>query len=80
MTGIAARTSQSGWMNSAVCGPCVAQELGAVFEATDEESAAFMRTKLGSGLESRGVAPHIYESEAEAEAAGAVGTILPRQE
>ena len=26
MTGIAARTSQSGWMNSAVCGPCVARQ------------------------------------------------------
>ena len=41
-------------------------------------TSAFMRAKLGSGLESRGVAPHIYESEAEA--AGAVRTILPRQE
>ncbi|MGD0937695.1 MAG: CoA-transferase, partial [Streptosporangiaceae bacterium] len=41
-------------------------------------TSAFMRTKLGSALESRGVAPHIYESEDEA--AGAVRTTLPRQE
>ena len=41
-------------------------------------TSAFMRAKLGSALESRGVAPHIYESEDEA--AGAVRTTLPRQE
>ena len=41
-------------------------------------TSAFMRSKLGSALESRGVAPHIYESEDEA--AGAVHTTLPRQE
>jgi propionate CoA-transferase len=41
-------------------------------------TSAFMRAKLGTALESRGVAPHIYESEDEA--AGAVHTTLPRQE
>jgi len=41
-------------------------------------TSAFMRAKLGSALESRGVAPHIYESEDEA--AGAVRTTVPRQE
>ena len=41
-------------------------------------TSAFMRAKLGSALESRGVAPHIYESEDEA--AGAVRTTLQRQE
>jgi propionate CoA-transferase len=41
-------------------------------------TSAFMRAKLGSALESRGVSPHIYESEDEA--AGAVHTTLPRQE
>jgi propionate CoA-transferase len=41
-------------------------------------TSAFMRVKLGSALESRGVAPHIYESEDEA--AGAVRASLPRQE
>jgi acyl CoA:acetate/3-ketoacid CoA transferase len=41
-------------------------------------TSAFMRAKLGSALESRGVTPHIYESEAEA--AGAVRTTLPRLE
>ena len=41
-------------------------------------TSAFMRTKLGSALESRGVAPHIYESEDEA--AGAVRATVPRQE
>lgn len=41
-------------------------------------TSAFMRSKLGSALESRGVAPHIYESEDEA--ARAVHTTLPRQE
>ena len=39
-------------------------------------TSAFMRAKLGSALESRGVAPHIYESEDEA--AGAVRATLPR--
>ena len=41
-------------------------------------TSAFMRAKLGSALESRGVAPHIYESEGEA--AGAVRTTVARQE
>ena len=41
-------------------------------------NAQAVRAKLGSALESRGVAPHIYESEAEA--AGAVRATLPRQE
>ena len=41
-------------------------------------TSAFMRVKLGSALESRGVAPHIYESEGEA--AGAVRASLPCQE
>jgi propionate CoA-transferase len=41
-------------------------------------TSAFMRAKLGDTLESRGVAPHIYESESEA--AGAVRTTLARQE
>jgi len=37
-----------------------------------------MRSKLGDAVESRGVAPHIYESEDEA--ASAVRTTVPRQE
>jgi propionate CoA-transferase len=41
-------------------------------------TSAFMRAKLGGALESRGVAPHIYESESEATAA--VRTTVPRQE
>ena len=41
-------------------------------------TSAFMRAKLGHALESRGVAPHIYESEEEA--TGAVRDTLPRQE
>jgi propionate CoA-transferase len=41
-------------------------------------TSAFMRAKLGSALESRGVAPHIYESESEA--AGAIRATVPRQE
>jgi propionate CoA-transferase len=41
-------------------------------------TSAFMRAKLGGTLESRGVAPHIYESESEATAA--VRTTVPRQE
>ena len=40
-------------------------------------TSAFMRAKLGHALESRGVAPHIYESEEEA--TGAVRDTLPRQ-
>ena len=47
-------------------------------DVTRFTTSAFMRAKLGSALESRGVAPHIYESEDEA--AGAVRTTLPRQE
>jgi len=41
-------------------------------------TSAFMRAKLGDALESRGVAPHIYETEDEA--AGAVRTTLAREE
>jgi propionate CoA-transferase len=41
-------------------------------------TSAFMRAKLGHALESRGVAPHIYESEDEA--TGAVRDTLPRQQ
>ena len=41
-------------------------------------TSAFMRAKLGDTLESRGVAPHIYESEDEA--AGAVRTTVAREE
>ena len=60
--------------------------LGAVQEIDDAyfhgvtrfTTSAFMRAKLGSALESRGVAPHIYESEDEA--AGAIRTTLSRQE
>jgi propionate CoA-transferase len=41
-------------------------------------TSAFMCAKLGHALESRGVAPHIYESEEEA--TGAVRDTLPRQQ
>ena len=41
-------------------------------------TSAFMRSKLGKALESRGVAPHIFESAEEA--TGAVRDTLPRQE
>jgi len=41
-------------------------------------TSAFMRAKLGHALETRGVAPHIFESEEEA--TGAVRDTLPRQE
>ena len=41
-------------------------------------TSAFMRAKLGSALEARGVAPHIYESEDEA--AGAVRSTVLREE
>ena len=56
------------------------QEMGDTYfhGVTRFTTSAFMRAKLGSALESRGVAPHIYESEGEA--AGAVRTTLPRQE
>jgi len=56
------------------------QEIGDTYfhGVTRFTTSAFMRAKLGSALESRGVAPHIYESEDEA--AGAVRTTLPRQE
>jgi propionate CoA-transferase len=40
-------------------------------------TSAFMRSKLGHALESRGVAPHIFESEEEA--TNAVRDTLPRQ-
>jgi hypothetical protein len=56
------------------------QEMGDTYfhGVTRFSTSAFMRAKLGSALESRGVAPHIYESEDEA--ASAVRTTLPRQE
>ncbi len=56
------------------------QEMGDTYfhGVTRFTTSAFMRAKLGDALESRGVAPHIYESEDEA--AGAVHTTLPRQE
>jgi propionate CoA-transferase len=56
------------------------QEMGDTYfhGVTRFTTSAFMRAKLGGALESRGVAPHIYESEGEA--AGAVRTTLPRQE
>jgi propionate CoA-transferase len=41
-------------------------------------TSAFMHAKLGDALESRGVAPHIYESEDEA--ASAVRATVPREE
>ena len=39
-------------------------------------TSAFMRAKLGDQLETRGVAPHIFESEEEAK--GAVRDTVPR--
>jgi propionate CoA-transferase len=56
------------------------QEMGDTYfhGVTRFTTSAFMRAKLGDALESRGVAPHIYESEDEA--AGAVRTTLARQE
>jgi len=56
------------------------QEMGDTYfhGVTRFTTSAFMRAKLGDALESRGVAPHIYESEGEA--AGAVGTTMSRQE
>jgi hypothetical protein len=56
------------------------QEMGDTYfhGVTRFTTSAFMRAKLGSALESRSVAPHIYESEDEA--ASAVRTTLPRQE
>jgi propionate CoA-transferase len=56
------------------------QEMGDAYfhGVTRFTTSAFMRSKLGSALESRGVAPHIYESEDEA--AGAIRTTLARQE
>jgi len=42
------------------------------------DPGAFMHAKLGDALESRGVAPHIYESEDEA--ASAVRATVPREE
>jgi propionate CoA-transferase len=56
------------------------QEIGDMFfhGVTRFTTSAFMRAKLGSALESRGVAPHIYESEDEA--AGAIRATVPRQE
>ena len=41
-------------------------------------TSAFMRAKLGDVLPSRGVAPHVYQSEEEA--AGAERATVPRQD
>jgi propionate CoA-transferase len=41
-------------------------------------TSAFIRAKLGHALESRGIAPHIHESEEEA--TGVVRGTLPRQQ
>jgi len=56
------------------------QEMGDAYfhGVTRFTTSAFMRAKLGDTLESRGVAPHIYESEDEA--ASAVRTTVARQE
>src|SRR6266704_2929157 len=56
------------------------QEMGDTYfhGVTRFTTSAFMRAKLGDALESRGVAPHIYESEDEA--AGAARTTLAREE
>ena len=60
----------------------VVHELAALSAATDGvtrfTTSSFMRAKLGRALESRGVAPHIYQSEGEA--AGAIRATLARQE
>jgi propionate CoA-transferase len=55
------------------------QDLGDRFflGVTRFTTSAFMRSKLGHALESRGVAPHIFESEKEA--TNAVRDTLPRQ-
>ncbi len=51
----------------------VVQEMGDTYfhGVTRFTTSAFMCSKLGSALESRGVAPHIYESEDEAAGAAA---------
>ena len=56
------------------------QEMGDTYfhGVTRFTTSAFMRAKLGDTLESRGVAPHIYESEGEA--ASAVRATVPREE
>src|SRR5229473_404854 len=56
------------------------QEMGDTYfhGVTRFTTSAFMRAKLGDALESRGVAPHIYESEDEA--ASAVRATVPREE
>jgi propionate CoA-transferase len=56
------------------------QEMGDTYfhGVTRFTTSAFMRAKLGDTLESRGVAPHIYESEDEA--ASAVRATVPREE
>ena len=56
------------------------QEMGDTYfhGVTRFTTSAFMRAKLGDALESRGVAPHIYESKGQA--AGAIRATLPRQE
>ena len=38
-------------------------------QVTRYSTSAFLRDKLGSAIRERGLAPHIYESRAEAEAA-----------
>ena len=56
------------------------QEIGDTYfhGVTRFTTSAFMRSNLGAALESRGVAPHIYESEDEA--AGVAPTTMSRQE
>ena len=56
------------------------QEMGDTYfhGVTRFTTSAFMRVKLGDALESRGVAPHIYESESEA--ASAVRATVAREE
>jgi propionate CoA-transferase len=56
------------------------QEMGDTYfhGVTRFTTSAFMRAKLGDTLESRGVAPHIYESEEEA--ASAVRATVAREE
>ena len=56
------------------------QEMGDTYfhGVTRFTTSAFMCSKLGGALESRGVALHIYESEDEA--AAAARTTMPHQE
>ena len=38
-------------------------------QSTRYSTSAFLRNKLGAAISARGLAPHIYETQAEAEAA-----------